>query len=162
MRFAFRADRKPSVNLQYELKLIMMKLTNNKGHTFELTILGYRQPFVQGYYFDNNWLSAYISMSYHKSIKKINLKFLQVEELIELMEWLEALLNDNTVSSKTFSFTDPYMIFRLGKGKRTDLIKFVFHSGHKRIYCWDMNRKSENIQDFKSQINELLIKFPLR
>ncbi len=139
-----------------------MKITNHCNDTFGFNVLDYMLPLDPGVYFSNNWLKGNIEISTEKRSKTIELEFLQVEELIKLVEWIEKTADKEKRESTIFYFIDPSMKFRLWKRGRMELLKFICHSEDKSIYTWDMVLNEENVQEFIKHIQELLIKFPIR
>ncbi len=137
-------------------------MSNHSNDTFCLNVLDYMLPFDSGVYFSNNWLKGNIEISIKKKTRTIELEFLPVEELINLLGWLEKIREEGKKEQTIFDFIDPCMRFRIWKKGHGELLKFIYHSEDKSIYTWDMALTEENVQEFKNQIQELLIKFPIR
>ena len=119
-------------------------------------------PFNPGLYFENNWLKGEIEISSADHRNIIQLEFMQVEELMNLVEWIEKIADKEKRDETIFDFIDPLMRFRLWKRGRNELLKLIYHSEDKSIYTWDMVLNEENVQEFKNQLQELLIRFPIR
>ena len=139
-----------------------MKLINHENKVFRLSISEYMLPFKPDNYFGNNWLKGDIEISFNKTKQHIELETLQIEELINLRDWIDQLINKTTRSETIFDFIDPRMRFRIWKRGHRELLKFIFHSESKSIYSWDLILNDENLQAFTNQIQETLIKFPIR
>jgi hypothetical protein len=139
-----------------------MEIINYKNEAFRICIQDYMMPLNPGVYFENNWLKGEIEISCEDHRKLIQLEFLQVEELMKLVEWIESIADKEKRYETIFYFVDPMMKFRLWKRGRKELLKFIYHSEDKAIFTWDMLLKEENVQEFKNQLQELLIKFPIR
>jgi hypothetical protein len=139
-----------------------MEITNHISETFKICICDYMKPFNPEHYFDNNWLEGEIEISSADNRHIIQLEFMQVEELMKLAEWIEKIAIKEKRDVMVFDFIDPLMRFRLWKRGRKELLKFIYHSEDKSIYTWDMVLNEENVQKFKSQVQELLIRFPIR
>ena len=139
-----------------------MEIVNHQNETFRICIHDYMSPFKTDQYFDNNWLKGVIEISSADQRNIIQLEFMQVEELMKLAEWIEKIADKEKRDETIFYFIDPLMKFRLWKRGRKELLKFIYHSEDKSIYTWDMVLNDENLQEFKYQIQELLIKFPMR
>lgn len=139
-----------------------MKITNHCNDTFSLNVLDYMLLFNPGDYFSNNWLKGNIEISTKKKIKTIELEFMQVEELIRLLEWVEKTADKEKREETTLIFIDPLMEFRLWKRGRKEFFRFIYEPEDKSIYTWDLIVNQENVMNFKTQIQELLIQFPIR
>lgn len=139
-----------------------MEIINHKNETFKICICDYMKPYNPELYFDNNWIMGEIEISSTDHRNIIQLEFMQVEELIKLAEWIELIVVKGKRDKAVFDFIDPLMRFRLWKRGRNELLKFIYHSENKSIYTWDMIPNEENVQEFKNQVQELLIKFPIR
>jgi hypothetical protein len=139
-----------------------MEIINHKNETFKICVCDYMKPYNPELYFDNNWLKGEIEISSTDHRNIIQLEFMQVEELIKLAEWIESIVVKGKRDKTVFDFIDPLMRFRLWKKGRNELLKFIYHSENKSIYTWDMIPNEENVQEFKNQVQELLIKFPIR
>ena len=139
-----------------------MKLANHENKVFRLSISEYMLPFKQDNYFENNWLKGEIEISAGDDRNIIPLEFMQVEELIRLLEWVKKMADKEKREETTLIFIDPLMKFRLWKRGRKEFLKFIYHSEDKSIYTWDLIVNQENVMEFKSQIRELLIQFPIR
>jgi hypothetical protein len=139
-----------------------MEIINHKNEVFRIHIQDYMRPFKQEFYFDSNWLKGEIEISSADHRNIIQLEFMQVEELVKLVEWIEKIADKEKRDETIFDFIDPLMRFRLWKRGRNELLKFIYHSEDKSIYTWDMVLNEENVQEFKNQVQELLIRFPIR
>jgi hypothetical protein len=139
-----------------------MKLENHENKVFKLSISDYMLPLKPDNYFENNWLKGEIEISSVDSKNIIPLEFMQVEELIRLLEWLEKIADKEKRDETTLIFIDPLMKFRLWKRGQKELLRFIYHSEDKSIYTWDLILNEENVLEFKTQIQELLIHFPIR
>jgi hypothetical protein len=139
-----------------------METTNHLNEAFRLNIIGYMLPLKPGCYFDNNWLNGSIEIKDNSGTEKISLEFLQVEELLMLLDWLQEIQNRQKRKATSFYFVDPYIKFRIWKRGKVELLKFFYHSGKQVIYSWEMILNQENVKDFKRQINQILREFPLR
>ncbi|MEI7463414.1 MAG: hypothetical protein WCK03_03400, partial [Candidatus Taylorbacteria bacterium] len=122
----------------------------------------YMLPFNSEQYFESNWLKGEIQISKDGQTKVIRLETLQVEELMQFSDWIEQLTDKEKRTQTIFNFIDPMMKFRLWKRGRTETIRFIYHSEQKDTYSWEMILSDENVTDFKRQINEILVKFPIR
>jgi hypothetical protein len=120
------------------------------------------KPFIPELYFDNNWLKGEIEIASADHRNIIQIEFMQVEELIKLMEWIENTADKEKREGTIFYFIDPLMKFRLWKKGQKEFLKFIYHSEDKSIYTWDLLLNEENAQEFKNQLQELLIRFPIR
>ena len=139
-----------------------MKLVNGNGDLFECRVEGYMSEYKKDRYFQNNWLRGEIILSNGNINNRINLEFLQVEELIQLGEWLNQLEKNDKKSSNIFDFIDPRMRFRLWKRRNPKTIRFIYHSEEKDTFSWEMILNEKNVSDFERQINEIVIRFPIR
>lgn len=139
-----------------------MEIINHQNETFRICIEDYMKPFNPELYFDSNWLRGEIEFlsAHHRNI--IQLEFMQVEELIRLLDWIEKTVDKEKRDGTIFYFIDPLMKFRLWKRGRKELLKFIYHSEDKSTFTWELLLNEENVQEFKDQIQELLIKFPIR
>jgi hypothetical protein len=139
-----------------------MKLVNHENEVFKLSIAGYRLPFNPGKYFESNWLKGRIGISKDGQTKVIQLEYLQIEELMKLMEWIEQMKNKVNRTGTIFEFTDPTMKFRLWKRGRTKTIRFIHHSEEKDTYSWEMIINDKNVSSMKGQLGQILLKHPIR
>jgi hypothetical protein len=139
-----------------------MKLENHENKVFKLSISDYMLPLKPDNYFENNWLKGEIEISSGDSKNIIPLEFMQVEELIRLLEWVKKTADKEKRDETTLIFIDPLMKFRLWKRGQKELLRFIYHSEDKSIYTWDLILNEENVLEFKTQIQELLIHFPIR
>ena len=139
-----------------------MKLTNHQNEVFQLNIDAYMFSDRTGSYFESNWLKGSIEISGKRCIKRIQLEFLQIEELINLFHWIEPLGKNETRGKAIFDFIDPNMRFRVWKRKPVKTIRFIYHSEHKEIYSWEMILNEKNVTSLKCQLDEILLKYPIR
>lgn len=139
-----------------------MKIINHENEIFRLSVSDYMLPFKPDQYFGNNWLKGEIEISSKRTKHLILLETLQIEELVNLLAWIEQLIDHEKRSNPVFYFIDPMMKFRLWKRGHTETIRFIYHSEQKDIYSWEMIINNKNITDFKKQINDILVKFPIR
>lgn len=139
-----------------------MKIINHCNDTFGLNLLDYMLPFKPDNYYENNWLKGEIEISSGDERNIIPFEFMQVEELIRLLEWVEKTADKEKRDEKTLIFIDPLMKFRLWKRGRKEFLRFICHSEDESIYTWDLILNEENVLKFKTQIQELLIQFPIR
>lgn len=139
-----------------------MEIINHQNEAFRICIQDYMKPFNPELYFDSNWLKGEIELSSADHRNIMQLEFMQVEELIRLMDWIEKTADKEKRDGTIFYFIDPLMKFRLWKRGRKELLKFIYHSEDKSIYTWDLLLNEENAQEFKNQLQELLIRFPIR
>lgn len=139
-----------------------MEIINHQKEAFRICIQNYMKPFIPELYFDNNWLKGEIEIASADHRNIIQVEFMQVEELIKLMEWIENTADKEKRDGTIFYFIDPLMKFRLWKKGQKEFLKFIYHSEDKSIYTWDLLLNEENAQEFKNQLQELLIRFPIR
>ena len=139
-----------------------MKLTNHQNEVFQLNIDAYMFSDRTGSYFESNWLKGSIEISGKRSIKRIQLEFLQIEELVNLFHWIETLGENKTREKTIFDFIDPNMRFRVWKRKPVKTIRFIYHSEQKEIYTWEMILNEKNVTSLKCQLDEILLKYPIR
>ena len=141
-----------------------MNVVNENGDRFELRIDGYMSEYKPDKYFENNWLRGEIVLSNNSINERINLHFLQVEELVKLEEWLNRIGNcdKDKETSTIFDFIDPDMRFRIWKRGHVKTVRFLYHSETKEIYSWELILNEKNVTDFKGQLEKLLIRFPIR
>jgi hypothetical protein len=119
-------------------------------------------PFNPDQYFESNWLKGDIEISKKSQTKAIPLEFLQIEELMQLSEWIDQMTNKERRSKTIFYFIEPKMRFRLWKRRRTETMMFIYHSETKDIYSWEMILNEKNVIEFKGQLDEILLKYPIR
>lgn len=119
-------------------------------------------PFKSDQYFGNNWLKGEIEISQEGQSRVIPLEYLQIEELLQLSDWIEQLTTMGQRRQTIFHFIDPAMKFRLWRRRRIETIRFICHSEEKDMHSWEMILNDPNVTDFKNQINEILLKFPIR
>ena len=139
-----------------------MNILNHKDETFRLIVCDYMLPFNPDQYFASNWLKGNIEISRKEQTTVIPLEFLQVEELIQLSDWIKQLSNKETRSQTIFYFIDPKMKFRLWKRRRTETMRFIYHSENKDIYSWEIILNERNMADFIGQLDGILTKYPIR
>ena len=139
-----------------------MKIINHNNETFLLSISDYMLPFKPDQYFESNWLKGNIEISSKSNKYLIRLETLQIEELVNLLAWIEQLIDKGKRSETIFYFIDPMMKFRLWRRSNIETIRFIYHSEQRDIYSWEMILNDKNVTNFSNQINETLIKFPFR
>lgn len=139
-----------------------MRLINHENRVFRLSISDYMLSLNPDQYFESNWLNGEIEISKEREVRIIPLEFLQVEELVQLSDWMEQISNKEQRSQTIFHFIDPTMKFRLWRRRRIETIRFIYHSEQKDTYSWEMILNDTNVTDFKNQLNEILLKFPIR
>lgn len=139
-----------------------MRLINHENIVFRLSVSDYMLPFNPDQYFQSNWLKGEIEVSQDGSTRIIPLEFLQVEELLQISGWIEQLTNKEQRNQTIFHFIDPAMKFRLWRRGRTETMRFIYHSEQKNTCSWEMILNDANVTDFKKQLNEILLKFPIR
>jgi len=139
-----------------------MRLINHKNEVFSISISDYMLPANPGKYFESNWLKGEIEISQDDQTKVINLEFLQIEELTGLIEWIDRVKQKVNRNSTIFDFIDPNMRFRLWKRGKIETIRFIYHSEENDTYSWEMILNDKNVNDFKKQISEIVLKYPIR
>jgi len=139
-----------------------MEIINHQNESFRICIQDYMLPFNPDNYFDNNWLKGEIEISSGDSKNIITLEFMQVEELIRLLDWVEKMTDKEKRDETTLLLIDPLMKFRLWKRGQKEHLRFIYHSEDKSIYKWDLILNKENVLEFKTKIQELLTQFPIR
>lgn len=139
-----------------------MNMVNDNGDHFELIVAGYWSEYKQNHYYQNNWLKGEIILSNNGVKERIILEFLQVEELVNLVEWLNQLERKDKRTSTIFDFIDPKMRFRLWRRGKFETVRFIYHSVEKDTYSWEMIFNELNMTSFKRQLNEILFQFPIR
>jgi hypothetical protein len=141
---------------------VEMRLINHNNEIFRLSILDYMLPFNPDKYFESNWLKGEIGISKEGQTKVIQLEFLQIEELMHLIEWFEQMKNKVNRTSTIFEFIDPKMRFRLWKRGKIETIRFIYHSKEKDTYSWEMILNEKSVTILKGQLGEILLKYPAR
>jgi len=139
-----------------------MKLINHQNEVFSISISDYMLPFKPDQYFENNWLKGNIEISSQQTKHFIQLETLQVEELVNLLVWIDQLIDKEKGCQTIFYFIDPNMKFRLWKRGRTETIRFIYHSEKKNTYSWEMIVNDKNVANLKKQINEILFQYTIR
>ena len=149
--------RRPAMTYNSHLKVV-----NDNGEQFELRVDGYMLDYKPDNYFDNNWLRGEIVLSNKRVKERVSLQFLLVEELIQLKEWISMIDNSYKSTNIIFDCIDPNMRFRVWKRKPVKTIRFIYHSEHKEIYTWEMILNEMNVTSLKCQLDEILLKYPIR
>lgn len=139
-----------------------IRIVGNQNRGLVLTVFGYMLPFKTDNYFESNWIKADIVLTdFEGKTKKIHLKTLQVEELVNLENWLGSLLNDLPRSEETFDFIDPSFIFRVKEIEGKVSLTFEY-SMRSKNWVWRLDLTPDVIINFRNQVKLLLAKFPLR
>ena len=139
-----------------------MKVVNEKGDRFELRIGGYMSKYKPDNYFENNWLRGEIFLSNNGINERINLHFLQVEELVKLEDWLNRIGDEDKETNTIFDFIDPDMRFRIWKRGHVKTVRFIYHSETRKVYSWEMPGNKLNLDDFGKKLRQLIKRFPIR
>lgn len=139
-----------------------MKVVNDNGEQFELRVDGYMSKFKPDNYFDSNWLRGEIVLTNERAEELISLQFLQVEELIKLKEWISGIDKGDKSTRTIFDFIDPNMRFRVWRRGPVRTVRFIYHSENKELYTWEMILNEINVKRLKCQLDEILLKFPIR
>ena len=140
----------------------VMEITNHQNETFILTGFEYMNTDITDSYFDDNWLKAEIEFSGKQQEQRIELETLQVEELIHLLGWLEQLIVNRKGTRPFFDFLDSNIEFQVLKDINIDMLRFIYYSEQKETCHWDMKLNDQNLNDFKQQLQQILIKYPIR
>ena len=135
-----------------------IRMTGRQDKTLLITVSGYILPFAAGNYFPNNWLKADISMFSTESHSRIiSLELLQVEEFINLGNWIDSTLSViQDGDEETFKFVDPSLSVRIRKKERENpLLVFYLMSCRNDItsmWVWYLDLNPDALGNFKNQV----------
>ncbi len=139
-----------------------IRLINHENEVFKLSISDYMLPFNHNQYFESNWLKGEIEISKEGQTKVIQLEFLQIEELIGLIDWIDRVKKGVNRTSTIFDFIDPNMRFRIWKKGNVKTVRFIYHSEEKDTYSWELIINERNLDNLMEKLKRLLKRFPIR
>ncbi|MFM7016084.1 MAG: hypothetical protein ACKOX3_07140 [Bacteroidota bacterium] len=128
-----------------------------KKDSFFLTVSNYKNSYTKtNSYYENNWLMGCIQINNEPLVV---FELLQVEELKDLIKWIDNLNNPMEVKIN-FDFIDPFIRFKLLKRNNYQYVKFIYNKEELNPYFYDFSL--EEIQVFKKDILKTILEFPIR
>ena len=97
-----------------------MKLIENESTEFELEIVGYQFPDLEGEPYDSDWLNITIRVRHPRGSWTKTDPSLMTEEVQDLINWLEEIADGKTVNSDAY-FTEPNLHFQLPNNSASKL-----------------------------------------
>ncbi|CAG0994973.1 hypothetical protein ANAEL_02530 [Anaerolineales bacterium] len=103
----------------------MLQINSSTDTSFKLEILGYEFPNITDNYWDSNWLSIQIDVTYSKGNWTAVDSSLTTFEVEELATWLEA-VHSKTNKLSSWSFVEPCLEFQIRKQNRVKVLMIYF------------------------------------
>lgn len=126
------------------------------GSGFSIQVSGYYSKHGTANYFDSNWLIGYLLIATTKGVVKRKWNFLLIDELYQLLDWLQ-----NTQQGLTpadLSFVDPSIRFKRITRCGIPFVKLIYETGNRRIMA-EISLKNDTIEQCVNQLRQILRQF---
>ena len=139
-----------------------MKLKNHLGEIFELRIEKYHLELsdIEVKLFNSDWLDAEISIKTKNEIFSKPLDCFLIEDLERISDWISGIEHQTT--KKKLYFVDSQLVFMRTKRNNVQFIKVIYFLADKDFVSWDLEINNENIFDFKSKLQNMILNYPCR
>jgi len=130
-----------------------MRLINHNNEQFELRI--------QGCEFNSNgekiewWFKSSVIITTEGIKRKTNLKFLTIEDLDLLIDWIRDISNGN-YEKTFFQFVDSHVWFRVWRKGKEPILRFFIQGDKYRKFYWDWRLKLDKDKKFLKYAQALL------
>ena len=139
-----------------------MKLENHIGETFELRIEKYHLELsdIEIKLFNSDWLDTEISINNKEGVFSKPLECFLIEDLERILDWISGI--EYKTTKKYLYFVDSQLVFMRTKRNNVPFIKVIYHLTEIDFISWDLEINTENILDFKNEIQQNLKIYPCR
>ncbi len=139
-----------------------MKLINHLGETFELRIEKYHLELseIEIKLFNSDWLEVEISISKKEGAFTTPVEIFLIEDFERILDWISGI--EHKTTKKYLYFLDTHLVFMRTKRNNVPFIKVIYHRNKIDFVSWDLEINTENVLDFKNNIQQDIKSFPCR